>query len=40
MPQLIEVWNDTVDPKHLIGGQAIGVGIDVRAFRITHHIFS
>ena len=27
MPQLLEVWNDTVDPRHLIGGIAIGVGI-------------
>ncbi|HJA62319.1 MULTISPECIES: hypothetical protein [unclassified Brevibacterium] len=40
MPQLIEVWNDTVDPKHLIGGIAIGVGIAVPAFLISDHLFS
>ena len=37
---MIEVWNDTVDPKHLIGGIAIGVGIAVPAFLISDHLFS
>ncbi|WP_209324376.1 hypothetical protein [Brevibacterium renqingii] len=40
MPQLLEVWNDTVDPKHLTGGIAIGVGIAVPAFLISDHLFS
>src|SRR5699024_8606992 len=40
MPQLSEVWNDTVDPKHLSGGIAIGVGIAVPAFLISDHLFS
>lgn len=39
MPQLLEVWNDTVDPKHLIGGIAIGVGIAVPAYLIADHLF-
>lgn len=40
MPQLLEVWNDTVDPKHLIGGIAIGVGIAVPAYLISDQYFA
>ena len=40
MPQLLEVWNDTVDSKHLIGGIAIGVGVAVPAYLIADHFFT
>lgn len=40
MPHMIEVWNDTVDPKHLIGGIAIGVGIAVPAYLIADQFFA
>ncbi|TGD29767.1 hypothetical protein EB835_15365 [Brevibacterium sp. S22] len=37
---MLEVWNDTVDPKHLIGGIAIGVGIAVPAYLIADQFFA
>ncbi|TGD13084.1 hypothetical protein EB836_03990 [Brevibacterium sp. S111] len=37
---MLEVWNDTVDPKHLTGGIAIGVGIAVPAYLIADQIFA
>ena len=40
MPHLLEVWNDTVDPRHLIGGIAIGVGIAVPAYLLADHFFA
>lgn len=40
MPQLLEVWNDTVDPRHLIGGIAIAVGTAVPAYLIADHLFA
>ena len=40
MPQLLDVWNDTVDPRHLIGGIAIGVGIAVPAYLLADHFFA
>ncbi|MCF2572370.1 hypothetical protein [Brevibacterium sp. UCMA 11754] len=40
MPQLLEVWNDTVDSKHLIGSIAIGIGVAVPAFLISDHFFT
>ncbi|WP_166975092.1 hypothetical protein [Brevibacterium atlanticum] len=40
MPQLIEVWNDTVDSRHLVGGIAIGVGIAVPAYLIADRAFA
>lgn len=40
MPQLLEVWNDTVDSKHLVGSIAIGIGVAVPAFLISDHFFT
>ncbi|KHS51062.1 hypothetical protein [Brevibacterium linens] len=40
MPHLIEVWNDTVDSRHLTGGIAISVGIAVTAFLVADHLFA
>ncbi|GAA1860039.1 hypothetical protein [Brevibacterium marinum] len=40
MPQLLEVWNDTVDSKHLVGGIAIGIGVAVPAYLIADHLFT
>lgn len=40
MPQLLEVWNDTVDSKHLVGSIAIGIGVAVPAFLISDHLFT
>lgn len=40
MPHMLEVWNDTVDGKHLIGSIAIGVGIAVPAYLIADRIFA
>ena len=40
MPHLIEVWNDTVDSRHLTGGIAISVGIAVTAFLVSDHLFA
>lgn len=40
MPQLLEVWNDTVDSKHLVGSIAIGIGVAVPAFLISDHLFA
>jgi hypothetical protein len=40
MPHLIEVWNDTVDSRHLTGGIAISVGIAVSAYLIANHLFA
>ena len=40
MPHLIEVWNDTVDSRHLTGGIAISVGIAVTAFLVADQLFA
>lgn len=40
MPQLLEVWNDTVDSKHLVGSIAIGIGVAVPAFLIADRVFT
>ena len=40
MPHLIEVWNDTVDSRHLTGGIALSVGIAVSAYFIADHLFT
>ena len=40
MPQLLEIWNDTVDSKHLVGSIAIGIGVAVPAFLISDHFFT
>lgn len=40
MPHLIEVWNDTVDSRHLTGGIAISVGIAVTAYLVADHLFA
>ncbi|MDN6377558.1 MAG: hypothetical protein L0K10_01255 [Brevibacterium aurantiacum] len=40
MPQLLEVWNDTVDSKHLVGSITIGIGVAVPAFLISDHLFT
>ncbi|WP_193072528.1 hypothetical protein [Brevibacterium sp. FME37] len=40
MPQLLEVWNDTVDSKHLVGSIAIGIGVAVPAFLLSDHLFT
>ncbi|WP_210603739.1 hypothetical protein [Brevibacterium oceani] len=40
MPHLIEVWNDTVDSRHLTGGIAISVGIAVSSYLIADHLFA
>jgi hypothetical protein len=40
MPHMIEVWNDTVDSRHLTGGIAIAVGIAVPAYLIADRLFA
>lgn len=40
MPHLIEVWNDTVDSRHLTAGIAISVGIAVSSYLIADHLFA
>lgn len=40
MPHLIEVWNDTVDSRHLTGGIALSVGIAVSAYLVADHLFA
>lgn len=40
MSQLLEVWNDTVDSKHLIAGIAIGIGCAVPAYFVADYFFN
>lgn len=40
MPQLLEVWNDTVDSKHLVAGIGIGIGIAVPSYLLADYLFS